>query len=138
MNHEASDPSGARLLVVVWVGTLLILGAVVGFSVNHWRSTKIVRGGPGTEQNLAITRAEAINLAIAAFIQSRGRESAVREWHANPTDQDRYLLLAPFLAFAPTELRDYIPDGYEIELPAQIRTRLRKVELEGEDGVIFY
>ena len=119
----------------MWVAVVLILGAV-GFAFYQARDRVTVRGGAGAEQNLAITRAEAVNMAIAAFVQSRGRANAEQAWDRQATEEGRYILLAPFLAFAPASYFDYMPEGYAIELPARLPTS--KVGLRDELGAIVY
>ncbi len=85
------------------------------------------------EQNLAITRAEAINMATAAFIQSRGRQNAKIEW-ASKSVPDRYKLLAPFLAFAPENLTDYMPEDYYLTFPSTLDS-LSKIPLHYDPDV---
>ncbi|MGI9242929.1 MAG: type II secretion system protein [Verrucomicrobiales bacterium] len=82
----------------------------------------------GAEENLAITRAEAINMATAAFIQSRGRANAEGLWFAASTDEQRYSLLAPFLAFAPASVADFMPSDYHLTYPATLSS-LTKIPL---------
>ena len=80
------------------------------------------------EQNLAITRAKALNMATAAFIQSRGRVNAETAWSAKASDAERYTLLSPFLAFAPLTLADYMPKFYTVEMENNF-SPLRKATL---------
>ena len=86
------------------------------------------------EQNLAITRAEAINMATAAFIQSRGRQNAKTEWAAESGDLGRYQLLAPFLAFAPDTPDTYMPKDYYLTYPTTLDS-LSKVPLRFDPDV---
>ena len=89
-----------------------------------------------TEVNLAISRAEAINMAVASFIQANGRDRAVTRWAgASASDQDKYNLIGSYLAFAPTNEVDYMPSGYEITWPASI-TALSKVALTDPDSTV--
>lgn len=90
-----------------------------------------------SETNLAISRAEAMNLALVSYIQSYGRTNATNNWEAQPSDQMRYALLASYLAFAPAQISDYMPSGYSISLPVHIET-LSKMPLSGPGGTIFY
>ena len=80
------------------------------------------------EENLAITRAEAINMAIAAYIQSRGRTNAEAQWFATSNDQQKFDLLGPFLAFAPDNVGEYMPQDYHLTYPADL-VSLEKVAL---------
>jgi prepilin-type N-terminal cleavage/methylation domain-containing protein len=67
------------------------------------------------EDKLAVARAEALNMAIASYLQANGRTAA---WSGNLTND--YANLRPYLAFAPTTLASYIPSGYNFAAPANI------------------
>ena len=70
--------------------------------------------------NLAVTRVAALEMAIASFIQSRGRSNATREWIAASSDAKKYELLIPFLAFAPRKLEEYLLEGFDVQFPEKI------------------
>ncbi|MGI9242561.1 MAG: hypothetical protein ACR2RV_17315, partial [Verrucomicrobiales bacterium] len=107
----------------------------LSYKVDTQAEAGAIRGIERT--NLAITRAEAINMAIAAYIQSRGRTEAELEWDQAEGEQARYETLAPFLAFAPTEFEDYMPEGYSIEMPKAL-TELRKRHLMCDGVAVVY
>lgn len=90
-----------------------------------------------SETNLAISRAEAMNLALVSYIQSYGRTNATNTWATQTSEQTRYSLLASYLAFAPAAISDYMPSGYSISLPSSIVT-VSKMPLSGPGGIIFY
>ena len=90
-----------------------------------------------SETNLAISRAEAMNLALVSYIQSYGRRNATNTWATQTSEQTRYSLLASYLAFAPAAIGDYMPSGYSINLPGSIVT-ISKMPLSGPGGIIFY
>ncbi len=90
-----------------------------------------------SETNLAIARAEAVNIALVNYIQSYGRTNATSTWGTQTSDQARYSLLASYLAFAPANVGDYMPSGYTITLPSSIAT-ISKVPLSGPGGTIHY
>ena len=79
------------------------------------------------ERNLAISRAEAINMAVASYIQSNGRDLVAPGW-ATKSNAQRYALLIPYLSFAPNTLGDYTPAGYLIGLPGNLNA-LTKAQL---------
>lgn len=89
------------------------------------------------ENNLAIARAEAVNIALVNFIQSYGRTNATSTWATQTSDQARYSLLASYLAFAPANVGSYMPSGYSMTLPSSITT-ISKVPLSGPSGTIHY
>jgi hypothetical protein len=109
---------------VLWGSVLVLIGAIIFLSLPK----NVVTVRPGIEENLGITRAEAVNMATVAFIQSRGRERAEAEWIAAAGVQERYELLSPYLAFAPKNFEDFMPAGYSVVLPKDLRT-LSKVPL---------
>lgn len=90
-----------------------------------------------SEENLAVARAEAVNMGIASYIQASGRGAATTGWAAAANDQARYDLLTPYLAFAPATFTDYMPSTYTVSLPTAIAT-LSKTGLVGPSGTINY
>jgi prepilin-type N-terminal cleavage/methylation domain-containing protein len=89
-----------------------------------------------SETNLAIARAEAVNMSMVNYIQSYGRDNAKSTW-AGKTDQQRYELLAAYLAFAPALFTDYMPTDYSVTLPGTLGS-ISKVSLSGPGGTITY
>jgi prepilin-type N-terminal cleavage/methylation domain-containing protein len=67
------------------------------------------------EDKLAMSRAEALNMAIASYIQANGKGAS---W---PTDNsERYDKVKPYLSFAPTSLALYTPSGYGFYFPTDL------------------
>lgn len=79
-----------------------------------------------SERNLAISRAEAVNMAIVSYIQSNGKSAVAPGW-AGLNAQQRYTLLIPYLSFAPANLTDFIPNGYSITLPGNLNALTKSV-----------
>jgi len=94
-------------------------------------------GTSSRTSNLAVARAETVNMAIASFIQSRGMKNAEQAWMDAEGGQEHYILLAPFLAFAPAELEDYMPDGYGIAFSESLLPP-KKVALIGDGRELDY
>lgn len=90
-----------------------------------------------SERNLAIARAEALNLAQASYIQVRGRTQAALDWAAASSADSKYALLRPYLSFAENTLTAYLPSGYSVTFPPSI-TSMTKVSLTSPTGVIYY
>lgn len=90
-----------------------------------------------SEENLAIARAEAINMGVASYIQASGRSVAATGWAAASTSQAKYELVTPYLAFAPANFTDYMPSTYTVNLPASLVT-LSKAGLVGPSGTMNY
>ncbi|MEM7602080.1 MAG: type II secretion system protein [Verrucomicrobiota bacterium] len=72
-----------------------------------------------SERNLAISRAEALNMAVVSYIQANGKANVSAGWKSK-NDQNRYALLIPYLSFAPGQLTDFTPNGYSITLPPDL------------------
>lgn len=125
-------PRRAGFSLVEVLAAVAIIGVITFLALPN-----IITVRQNAEENLAISRAEAVNMAIASFIQSRGRANAEAAWDAASTQQQYYGLLAPFLAFAPAAVGDYMPTGYSITYPASLAS-LSKVPLTGPTGSIGY
>jgi len=97
----------------------------------------VTRMRSDSERNLAIARAEALNLAQASFIQMRGRTQAALDWTAASTTQAKYTLLLPYLSFSESTLSSFMPLGYSVTFPATI-TSMQKASLTGPTGTIYY
>lgn len=82
-----------------------------------------------SERNLAITRAEALNLAQATFIQVKGRTEASLQW-ANKNAAARYLLLKDYISFSEDNLTLYMPADYTITFDNSL-TSMKKADLIG-------
>lgn len=90
-----------------------------------------------SERNLAIARAESLNLAQASFIQVRGRTQAALDWAAASSADLKYKLLMSYLSFAEKDLTSYMPSGYTVTFPPSI-TFMTKVSLTSPTGTINY
>jgi len=91
-----------------------------------------------SEKNVAIARAEAANMALAAYIQALGRTNAIDQWGDRNTPQSKYEGLAPFLAFAPADREDYMPEGYSLAYPASIAVLAKIPLLDAAGDPISY
>jgi prepilin-type N-terminal cleavage/methylation domain-containing protein len=109
--------------------------AIIGV-ISFLAIPNLVRMRSDSERNLAIARAESINMAMATFIQSRGRTQAATDWAGTASAQARYALVAPYLSFSETNLTDYIPNGYTITF--NTIDPLRKVTLRQGTATIAY
>lgn len=92
-----------ELLVV-----LVILGVVMFLAIPN-----IVQVRSDSEDNLARSRAEALNVAAAAYFQAVGSQAASSAW-SGAGNSARYALVSPYLAFAPASLSSYMPSGYTV------------------------
>ena len=97
----------------------------------------VTRMRSDSERNLAIARAEALNLAQASYIQVNGRTQAALNWSAAGSTEAKYTLLRPFLSFSETTLATFMPSGYSVTFAASI-TSMTKAALTGPSGTIYY
>lgn len=111
---------------------MLAAVAIIGI-VTFLAIPNIIRIKEESEQSLAISRAEALNLGMASFVQANGQTLASSSWGEAETNEARYLLIAPHLAFAPGTIAAYMPGGFSATLPS-VLLPLQKVELTGPDG----
>lgn len=97
----------------------------------------ITRMRTDSERNLAIARAESLNLAQSTMIQVRGRTQASIDWAAATTAAAKYALLRDYLAYAESTLTLYMPASYSITFEPNI-TDMKKSVLTGPNGKIEY
>jgi prepilin-type N-terminal cleavage/methylation domain-containing protein len=117
--------------LVEMLAAVAIIGVVTFLAIPN-----LVRMRGDAERNVAIARAEAINMAMATLIQVRGRTTAAADWAGASTDQAKYTLLTPYLAYAETNLTDYVPGGYTVTFNSL--DPLRKVTLKVGTTTIAY
>lgn len=132
---SALPPTRLRRLafsLVEMMACVSIIGIIAFMAI-----PSVTRMRGDSERNLAIARAEALNLAQASFIQVRGRTQATLDWSAASTTQSKYNLLRPYLSFSETTITAYMPSGYTVTFPNSITT-MTKAALKGPSGTILY
>lgn len=121
------NPSRQRAFSLVEVlAAVGIIGIIAFLAIPN-----IVAIKQDSERNLAISRAEALNMAIVSYIQSNGKDNVSTSW-ASADNQARYSRLIPYLSFAPAQLTEFTPNGYSITLPADLNA-LTKSTLTNTD-----
>jgi len=128
-DFSSRNLGGRRAFSLVEVLTATVLLGILSFIA----IPNIVRMKEDGEVNLAISRAEAVNMALASFLQAQGRTAGLASWSSAVDAADRYDLIKPYLAFAPNAFADYMPGAYEILLPSSLAS-LSKVELHAPPG----
>ena len=123
---------GKGFSLVEVLATVAIIGIITFLAIPN-----IVAVKQDSETNMAISRAEALNIAMVSYVQANGHENASDYWGNEVNAQGRYSLLSSYLAFAPSSLFEYMPSGYQITLPGDLR-RISKVQLTGPYGDIYY
>ena len=116
--------------LVELLAAVTIVGIMAFFAI-----PQVTRLRGDAEVNLAISRAESLNLAITSLIQVRGRTQViVTDWPAATTNDARYTLLRPYLAYSETSITLFMPSGYTATLPASLEP-LRKATLSSPSAV---
>jgi prepilin-type N-terminal cleavage/methylation domain-containing protein len=120
---------GSRLLICVLGFTLVevlasvtIIGILIFMAIPSITSVR-----RDTEENMAIARAEALNMAISSYIQAYGLQTAKTAWAATTgadtaaKDATRYTsFLTPYMAYAPASLTALMPADYLVTLPQDL------------------
>jgi prepilin-type N-terminal cleavage/methylation domain-containing protein len=120
MNPGSTKRLRAFSLVEV-LAAVSIIGIIAFLAIPN-----IVAIKQDSERNLAISRAEAVNMAVVSYIQANGKSNVASTW-TSLNDQQRYTLLIPYLSFAPANLTDFIPKGYSVTLPGNLNALTKSV-----------
>lgn len=123
--------SNAFSLVEILV-VLVILGTVLFLAIPN-----IVQVRSDSEDNLARSRAEALNVATAAYFQSVGRQAASAAWTNAANNEARYALVSPYLAFAPSTLSAYMPTGYSATFSTTDPLRQKAAVFRGTNALSY-
>lgn len=135
MNHPAPRPTPAASARAFSLVEMLAAVAIIGV-ISFLALPNIVKMRGDSERNLAIARCESLNMAMATYIQVRGRTQAASDWNGASTAQAKYALVAPYLSFSETNLTDYLPSGFSVTF--NTIDPLRKVTLLQGTAVIAY
>jgi prepilin-type N-terminal cleavage/methylation domain-containing protein len=131
-SHPTNQPaagSGQAFSLVEVLAAITIIGIITFLAVPN-----IVRVKQDGEDNLARARAESLNLAMAAYVQAVGTNTAQSNWSAAGNDDARYLLIRQYIAFSETNRTLYTPSGYTNTLPSAISPLTTKVIVTGPSG----
>ncbi|GAB4183445.1 MAG: hypothetical protein Fur0032_24400 [Terrimicrobiaceae bacterium] len=119
-------PKNQAFSLVEVLAAIAIIGVITFMAIPN-----IIQIKQDSEDDLARSRAESLNLAIASFVQNRGWSSATNEWQNASTADARYGLIQPYLAFSETNLTAFMPSGYSVTFPAATDLLKSKVLLYG-------
>lgn len=131
--HTAqSRPHLRGFSLVEMMACVSIIGIIAFMAI-----PSVTRMRGDSERNLAIARAESLNLAQASYIQVRGRTQAALDWVAASSDDLKFALLRSYLSYAENTVTLFMPTGYKVTFPASI-TSMTKVGLKDPTGAIIY
>ena len=114
---------------------MLTAVAIIGI-ISFLAIPNLIKVRSDAELNMAIARAESLNMAMATLVQVRGRTQATSDWNASSNSQTRYSKLAPYLSYTESQLTNYMPKGYTITFNSI--DPLRKVTLKQGSRTIAY
>ena len=87
------------------LAAVAIIGIIVFLALPN-----VIQAKRDTEEQMVITRAEALNMSISSYVTANGRSNAGASWTG-----DRYALIKGYMAYAPNTLAEYQPFGYTFE-----------------------
>ena len=90
------------------LAAVAIIGIIVFLALPN-----VIQAKRDTEEQMVITRAEALNMSISSYITANGRSNAGTSWTGDHAA--KYALVKGYMAYAPTILADYQPSGYTFE-----------------------
>ncbi len=90
------------------LAAVAIIGIIVFLALPN-----VIQAKRDTEEQMVVTRAEALNMSISSFITANGRSNAGGLWTGDHSA--KYNLVKGYMAYAPTALTDYQPSGYSFE-----------------------
>jgi prepilin-type N-terminal cleavage/methylation domain-containing protein len=132
-SRSPSRPHRRRGFSLVEVlAAITIIGVITFLAIPN-----IVRVKQDSEDSLARARADALNLAAATYFQAVGPDAAASAW-SSADNNARYLLLAPYLSFAPPTLADYLPGGYAVDFHASAPHRVKATLIGPRDPNMPY
>lgn len=131
MKTRSSSPSRGFSLVEV-LAAVGIIGIISFLALPN-----IIAIKQDSERNLAISRAESVNMAIASYVQSKGRSTAIATWGTLASDSARYTEIAPYLAFAPDSFTDFQPGGFSIDIPDDLTKLTKSILKEGTTTISY-
>jgi prepilin-type N-terminal cleavage/methylation domain-containing protein len=115
---------------------LLVVIAVLGV-ILYFAFPNVIRVRSDSEKEAAKARAEALNIAAAAYFQAKGPASAASDW-SGKTSEQRYQLLQDYIAFPAATLSNFLPSSdYSITFNPTSPHRV-KATLTGPGGTIAY
>lgn len=119
---------GRGFSLVEMMASVAIIGIIAFLAI-----PSISKMREDSEKNLAIARAESLNVAQATMVQVKGRTQADLDWRNAGSSEAKYTLLQPYLSYAETTLASFLPSGYTATFNAAIND-MKKARLFAPDS----
>lgn len=133
LTHSAARQTRCGFSLVEMLASVAIIGIIAFLAI-----PSVSRMREDSERNLAIARAESLNVAQATMVQMKGRTTAQQEWTNAVNDDQRYQLLIPYLSYAETTRALYVPSGYLVQFDPSI-VNMKKARLfDPTNTEVFY
>ena len=133
LTYSAVRQTRCGFSLVEMLASVAIIGIIAFLAI-----PSVSRMREDSERNLAIARAESLNVAQATMVQMKGRTSAQQDWTNAGNDDQRYLLLAPYMSYAEATRSLYLPSGYLVQFDPSI-VNMKKVRLfDPESRQVYY
>lgn len=118
--------SKAAFSLVEMLAAVTIIGIISFLAIPN-----IIKMREDSERSLAQSRVEALNLALAAFVQANGFSAANTTWSSAQNNEERYALLKPYLSFSENSLSTYMKGGYSsyVVMPTSLTIPLPAITL---------
>ena len=120
--------SKAAFSMVELLAAVAIMGIIAFMAI-----PSVTKMRSDAERNLAISRVESLNIAMASFVQAEGRSRAENQWQS-ASNAAKYTLLRPYLAFAEDTIGRFMPSGYSANFGTSV-VALQKTTLIGPGNV---
>ena len=121
--------SKAAFSMVELLAAVAIMGIIAFMAI-----PSVTKMRSDAERNLAISRVESLNIAMASFVQAEGRSRAENQWQS-ASNAAKYTLLRPYLAFAEDTIGRFMPSGYSANFGTSSVVALQKTTLIGPGNV---
>lgn len=92
------------------LAAVAIIGIIVFLALPN-----VLQAKRDTEEQMVVTRAEALNMAVSSYITANGRSNAGGTAWTAADHSGKYALVKGYMAYAPTSLANYQPSGYSFE-----------------------
>jgi len=122
-SQENRSPKRQGFSLVEMMASVAIIGIIAFLAI-----PSISRMREDSEKNLAIARAESLNVAQATLVQVKGRTQADLDWRNAGSNDAKYLLLLPYLSYAESTRTLFVPSGWNVTFDNDINA-MRKVRL---------
>jgi prepilin-type N-terminal cleavage/methylation domain-containing protein len=134
------SPRRRGFTLIEMLAAVTIIGIMVFLAIPNITAVR-----RDAEENMATSKVSMLNVALASYIQGVGIAKAKQDFldiangsgTASAKNTSRFLLLRPYLAYAPATMAAYMPSGFTVTLPT-VLDPLNKAQLFRPSGTEIY